>query len=132
MERKKYQTKQKDKILKIIKRTKKKFTVKDIHNKLNDEVGLTTVYRLIEQLVADGYLNKTIGINNEAFYEYLEKCDNKNHFYLKCEKCGKLLHVDCKCIGNLSKHVLKEHNFKTTTSTIIINGLCEKCSKKVK
>ena len=132
MERGKYQTKQKDKILKIIKRTKKKFTVKDIHNKLQDEVGLTTVYRLIEQLVKEGYLNKTVGDNNEAFYEYLEKCDNKNHFYLKCEKCGKLLHVDCKCISNLSKHVLKEHNFKTTTSTIIINGLCEKCSKKVK
>lgn len=124
-----YNTKQKDLILEIIKKEKKEFTVKDIYSKLDSNVGLTTIYRLIDRLIKEGKIVKTIGKDNITYYTYLEECECSNHFYLKCEKCGNTIHVDCDCINDLRMHISKEHSFKLTNDHIFINGLCNKCSK---
>ena len=120
-----YNTKQKDKIMNIIKSFNKEFTIKDIHNKLCD-VGLTTIYRLVDKLVLDGKIKKTIS-KNVTYYQYLEDCNEENHFYLKCENCGSLLHIDCECIKELENHINKKHNFKLNKKQIIINGICKNC-----
>ena len=127
-----YRTKQKDKILTLIEKQKQAFTVKDIYDSMNGEIGLTTIYRLIDKLVKDGYLNKTIGEDNNTYYEYLAKCDSANHFYLKCQKCGSLIHVDCDCINDLANHISKNHKFTVLNEHIIINGICNECMKKEK
>lgn len=124
-----YNTKQKNIILDIIKKQKKEFTIKDIYTKLDCKIGLTTIYRLVDKLVDEGILTKNISKDNITYYQYLEKCDHDNHFYLKCDNCGEMIHIDCDCIGELSKHINKEHKFKLSESHIIINGLCQKCSK---
>ncbi len=122
-----YNTKQKDIILDIIKKQKSEFTIKDIYSKLNNNVGLTTIYRLVDKLVLEGIISKTIGTDNITYYQYLEKCAKENHFYLKCDKCGKLIHVDCKCINDLTNHILTKHNFKSNKEHIIISGICKSC-----
>ena len=124
----KYNTKQKDLILNSIKDIHREFTIKDIENKLNNKVGLTTIYRLIDELVLEGRVNKSI-TNNITYYQYLEDCIEDNHFYLKCEKCSSLIHVDCDCIVDFVNHIYKEHHFKINKNKIIINGLCNKCLK---
>lgn len=121
-----YNTKQKDIILEIIKKQKKEFTIKDIYELVKDDTGLTTIYRLVDKLVSDGRLKQSIK-DNITYYQYLEECNNHNHFYLKCDKCGSIIHVDCDCINDLSDHILKEHNFKSNNDNIIINGLCNRC-----
>jgi Fur family ferric uptake transcriptional regulator len=131
MERSKsYNTKQKDVIINLIKSKKHSFTAKEIYNDLNKEVGLTTIYRLIDSLVNDEILTKNINSNNEASYQILENCDKENHFYLKCDNCGDLIHIDCDYIEPLKKHIFDEHNFKLNDKHIIINGTCDSCSKK--
>ena len=127
-----YNTKQKDKILEIIKSKKHEFTIKDIYEKLNEEVGLTTIYRYIDKLVNEGIVNKTISDDNITYYQYLEKCESDNHFYLKCEICKDMKHIDCDCINELYDHIKDEHNFKLNKEKIIINGICKKCLKEVK
>ena len=126
--RKSYNTKQKNIILEEIQNQKKEFTVKDIYSKLENQVGLTTIYRLIDKLVEDGKLSKNID-NNIPYYQYLEECEEKNHFYLKCKKCKKMIHIDCDCIENLSTHIKKNHQFQLDKEHIIINGYCNKCKK---
>ena len=123
----KYNTKQKDIILDIIKKQKKEFTIKDIYNSLDGAVGLTTIYRLVDKLVIDGLLDKHISQDNITYYQYLEECDKENHFYLKCDKCGSMIHVDCDCIEELSHHISSEHKFKLNKEKIIIGGICNKC-----
>lgn len=122
-----YNTKQKDLLLKIIKNEEKEFTIKDIYNKAKEQVGLTTIYRYVEKLENMGRVSKSIGSNNLTYYQYLEECDSENHFYLKCEKCGKMEHVDCDCITDLNKHILNNHQFKINKEHIIINGICKNC-----
>ena len=129
MQRNSYNTKQKEKILNIIKNKKKEFTAKDIYNDLNKKVGLTTIYRLIDKLVKEHKLTKSINDNNITYYQYLEECNNMNHFYLKCINCGELIHIDCECIDALSNHLFKSHNFIPNKEHIIINGICKKCSE---
>ena len=123
-----YKTKQKEMIIALIKNSNSLFTVKGIYNKLNKEIGLTTIYRLVDKLVDEEVLVKTIGKDNVTYYQYLEECDEENHFFLKCENCGEVEHVDCDCIETLSNHISKEHKFNLTDH-VIIPGICKKCFK---
>ena len=122
-----YETKQKETIIEAIKKQNKSFMVKDLYDTLNGKVGLTTIYRLLQKLEDEGLITKEVGKDNKTKYEYLEKCEEENHFYLKCDKCGTLTHVDCDCINELSSHISKEHNFKLNKENIIIKGICSKC-----
>ena len=88
-----YNTKQKDEILDTIKKMNKAFLIKELYVKLNEKVGLTTIYRFIDKMVENEELYKYIGEDNNTYYQYLEKCDCNNHFYLKCINCGKLCNV---------------------------------------
>ena len=121
-----YNTKQKDLILNLIKSIGE-FTVKDVYSKLEGKIGLTTIYRYIERLEKEGNITKFIGKDNATYYEYLEECDACNHFYLKCDICGDLKHIDCDCIEDLTNHIYKDHNFKLNKEHIIINGVCGRC-----
>ena len=122
-----YETKQKETIIEARKKQNKSFMVKDLYDTLNGKVGLTTIYRLLQKLEDEGLITKEVGKDNKTKYEYLEKCEEENHFYLKCDKCGTLTHVDCDCINELSSHISKEHNFKLNKENIIIKGICSKC-----
>jgi len=124
-----YNTKQKELIINIIKNEKKGFTIKKIYNRLKDKCGLTTIYRLVDKLVIEGLLIKEISKDNITYYQYLEECNEENHFYLKCNNCGKLIHIDCDCIKDLTNHITKEHNFLLDKEKIILNGLCNKCKE---
>lgn len=127
MEKNSYKTKQKDLIVNWIKSKNNSFTINDIYDGLNKEVGLTTIYRLIDKLVKEGKVNKNINELNKPTYQYLSDCTCHNHFYLKCDNCGKLIHIDCECITELSEHILKIHKFIPNNKNIIINGICNKC-----
>ena len=130
--RESYNTKQKDELLNAIKNKKGEFTIKDIYNELDGKVGLTTIYRFVDKLVFDNKINKSIGLDNITYYQYLKECNHDNHFYLKCEKCGDLTHVDCDCVKELSSHIKDNHKFTLNKENIIINGICNKCVRKGK
>ena len=124
-----YKTRQKELVLDVIKNFKNDFTIKEIYEKLNQNVGLTTIYRTISKLGAEGKIQKSIDYNNVVPYQYLDECQCDNHFYLTCDKCGSITHVNCDCINDFTNHVLKNHSFKVDNVNIIIKGICKKCSK---
>ena len=66
-----YNTKQKEIILDIIEKQHNSFTVKDIYNKLDKKIGLTTIYRLVDKLMSEGKLKKYIDNDNNTYYQYL-------------------------------------------------------------
>ena len=123
-----YKTKQKELIINTIKDLQNDFTIKELYEVLNKKVGLTTIYRLTFKLVEEGKIKKSVDDNNIVRYQYLETCECSNHFYLKCNKCGSITHVDCDCIKDFTNHVLKNHSFKVDNVNIIIKGICSKCN----
>ena len=130
MKREYYSTKQKEIILNVIEKQRHEFTIKDIYSEIKGKVGLTTIYRLIDRLISENLVGKYISKDDVTYYQYLKKCNEENHFYLKCDECGDLIHIDCDCIKGLSNHILKKHNFILNKKNIIINGICDKCINK--
>lgn len=131
MERKsEYYTEQRKLILQYLKENNDKYVnSKDIlqyMKKNNKSAGLTTIYRYLNLLEKQGKVRTEI-INHTKLFQYiLEDC--KNHYHLKCEKCGKIIHFDCEEFEKFSKHILKKHKFIINTQAEIY-GLCEKCLK---
>ena len=52
-----------------------------------------------------------------------------HHFHLICEKCGKLIHLDCHEAEHLLVHIKDEHGFAIDVSKVNFYGLCDDCQK---
>lgn len=128
MKKESYKTVQKEELLRIIENIDKDFTIKEVYELLKGKVGLTTIYRYVDYLYEKKIVSKSIS-NNVTVYRYLKKCENDNHFYLKCNKCSKLIHVDCDSISILANHLTLDHGFIMNKDNIIINGICKNCKE---
>lgn len=128
-----YKTKQKLEIVEYLK------TVQDCHinvqqifnylNSINKPVGVTTIYRHLENLVAEGVVKKYLFDNNcAACFQYVSKCSQKVHFHFKCNKCFKLIHFECEELINLHNHLLNSHNLNIDLSKTTYYGTCKSCS----
>lgn len=130
-----YNTKSKEIINEAIKNYPNGFTIKDLKEDLEKKelnIGLTTIYRALDRLSLDGVVTKFYDENNVTHYKYVNDCLSETHFYLKCQKCEKIYHVDCSCIDDLSIHILRQHKFKIDTKNIILEGLCDNCRSFIK
>ena len=125
-----YKTKQRQQVLALVKEQNKDFTAKNLYDNSAGEIGLTTIYRSLESLEKEGIILRISSDKHAARYQYIEPCERVDHFYLKCEKCGKMEYVDCQRIQGLTAHLSKKHHFTPTNTNIIINGFCAKCSEK--
>ena len=124
-----YNTKTKQLVLEEVKKLNS-FTANDIFKSLdasNNHVGLTTIYRSLDDLEGKGIITKYYDDSKKAYYKLIENCQSVVHFYLKCVKCNKIEHVDCQCIEDFKKHILNKHKFSANFENIVISGLCSKC-----
>jgi Fur family ferric uptake transcriptional regulator len=92
-------------------------------------IGQTTVYRHLEKLTAEGKVRKyVLGDDKSACYQYMGNGKNcREHFHLKCEICGSLIHVDCDFLNEIARHLLKTHDFQINMLKTVFYGTCKKC-----
>lgn len=131
-----YKTKQKEILLECL--TEKKdvhLTAAEISAHLRDKghsLGMSTVYRQLDKLVAAGLVRKyIIDENSSACYQYIgdsgECCE---HFHLKCNSCGKLIHTDCSLMKKISEHMKESHGFLVDSTKTLLYGVCRDCAEK--
>lgn len=135
MARDTYNTKTREIVSEEIKNFNNGFTIKELKESLDKKeikIGLTTIYRALEKLLDDGIVKKYFDENNITHFKYVMDCTSERHFYLKCDKCNKMYHIDCGCIDDLSQHILKQHKFSIDTRNIILSGLCNSCKNFIK
>ena len=89
-------------------------------------VGLGTVYRQLEKLVAQGKVHKLL-TEEGACYQYCDKTVHRDCFLLQCEGCGAIFHMDCSHLGELYGHLLESHGFAINPRRTMFYGLCGKC-----
>ena len=128
-----YNTRQRDEIMKAIAEFGgEHFTASDVVRRLNDGgsvIGQATVYRTIERLSDSGVLRKYIVDGNTAACYQLSdsgECCHE-HFHLKCEKCGRLIHVRCDELSRIATHIASDHGFSVDFSKTVFYGMCEEC-----
>ena len=132
-----YRTKQSREILDVIKKTgNEHITASMIKRKLEDrgsDVSLATIYRQLEKLEDDGIVRKFF-LDGKAAACFQYSGDNdlhcESHFHLKCEECGKLIHLRCSLLDEVEEHILRDHGFSVNPLKTVFYGLCADCSKK--
>lgn len=125
-----YMTRQKQAVLKCIESCPGgRATAMDLMQMLRQEgqtVGLSTVYRQLEKLVAQGKVHKLL-TEEGACYQYCDKTVHRDCFLLQCEGCGAIFHMDCSHLGELYGHLLESHGFAINPRRTMFYGLCGKC-----
>lgn len=132
-----YKTKQMTELLAFLKSVQgRHVTVSDICKHFESEgitVGTTTIYRHLERMAKEGMVAKyVIEGKSSACFEYIgerENCEYPVSYHCKCEKCGKLIHIQCSEVGNLREHLLEHHGFEMNPQRIVFYGVCEECKR---
>lgn len=128
-----YNTKQKENLLSYLIKNKEKHTnVQEISAFLSAEgtpVGVATIYRQLDRLVEQGIVRKyAFDGKTCACYQYVEDEENcRSHFHLKCLSCGRLIHLDCGHLADLTRHIEDEHGFAIDYSQTVFYGRCSDC-----
>lgn len=132
-----YKTRQMTELLTFLKSVQgSHVTVSDICDHFQKEgiaVGTTTIYRNLEKMVKEGLVAKyVVEGTNSACFEYIgarEGCEQPVHYHCKCEKCGKLIHLQCNEVGSLQKHMLEHHGFEMNSLRTVFYGVCGECKE---
>ncbi|MBR1813350.1 MAG: transcriptional repressor [Lachnospiraceae bacterium] len=132
-----YKTKQKEELLSYLETIPGvHFTAADISDHFRAQgksIGITTIYRQLDRLVEEGQVSKYyIDESSSACFEYIDPENNCHHphcYHCKCERCGKLIHLDCHEMEGLLQHISKEHRFLIDPMRTVFYGLCADCQK---
>ena len=131
-----YKTRQREAILDyLIEHKDKHVTVNNISDHLEQEgarVGVTTIYRHLDKLFEQGLVRKyTVDGSTSACFQY-SNADGTchEHYHLKCEKCGKLIHLHCDHAAEMCRHVFDEHGFSIDLYRTVFYGICKQCKER--
>ena len=133
-----YKTKQKKALIECLDSNKDiHMTAADISDYLKAKghhLGMSTVYRQLDKLVASGMVRKYIvDETSSACYQFVDGNDECcEHFHLKCNHCGRLIHTDCTLMKQIALHMREHHNFEVDPGKILLYGTCSDCLGKTK
>lgn len=128
-----YTTRQGELILSFLKAEPgRHFTADDIMRALSESgksVGKATVYRHLDKLIKSGEVRKYIvDEGSSACFEYIGNADECcEHYHLKCSVCGRLLHVKCGYLDEVSGHIFEHHGFTVSPEKTVLYGICGNC-----
>ena len=108
------------------------FTASDIYDHFiahGTPIGKATIYRQLDELTACGRIKKyIIDESTSACYEFVTDNDNcPDSYHMKCEKCGRLFHLECDEITVMEKHIAEHHDFRLDPQRIVLFGVCKDC-----
>ena len=114
--------------------TDRQFTVEDIANEVTlngAKIPIATIYRTLVFFEEQKLVNKFIAPNaNRACYQGIPQGrDCSKHYHLKCNTCGKLIHLDCDTMTTFTKHVADNHGFVVDLGHTVLYGICVDCNK---
>lgn len=131
---KNYNTEQKKRVIDFFKENRDQhFTVTEIANAVCESgAGKSTVYRHVSNLLESGVIRRfESGDSRQFVYQFADRHDNCNeHYHLKCVKCGRLIHMDCTRLNEVSEHIKSKHNFIIGSNGAILYGECVSCATK--
>ncbi|MBP9837286.1 MAG: transcriptional repressor [Proteobacteria bacterium] len=93
--------------------------------KKSSKIGISTIYRVINACVKQGWLVPVSVPGEPPRYEIAGK---HHHHHFLCRHCDSLFEIEG-CVENLDRRV--PTGFKVESHEITYYGLCQKCSKTI-
>ncbi|MCQ2527986.1 MAG: transcriptional repressor [Saccharofermentans sp.] len=130
-----YKTKQYDELLEYLSTIEgKHFNVCDIHDHFlssGKNIGTTTIYRQLDRMVDEGLVAKyVLEPGSPACFEYMspdKHVKGEVCFHLRCEVCGRLIHMHCDELDGITDHIMEEHGFRVNPLRTVFYGVCQEC-----
>ena len=122
-------SKQRDRILEILKGTGIHPTASWVYDKLKKEfpdLSLGTVYRNLNVLIEQGFVRK---IDFGSTFDRYD-ANISPHYHFICEKCGSISDLEIPMFKELHNKVKSATQFKPHRHRIEFYGLCSSCDKR--
>jgi Fur family ferric uptake transcriptional regulator len=114
------------KILTILQEPKNQhISAEDVYKLLlvqNEEIGLATVYRVLNQFDDAGIVTRHHFEGGKSVFELAHK---KHHDHLVCLKCGKVVEFEDDVIEQRQSDIAKSHKIRLTNHSLYLYGECE-------
>ncbi|MFT5675320.1 MAG: Fur family ferric uptake transcriptional regulator [Paraglaciecola sp.] len=93
----------------------------------DEEIGLATVYRVLNQFDDAGILNRHHFEGGKSVFEISHK---EHHDHLVCLKCGKVIEFEDEVIEKHQEDIAQKHNMTLTHHSLYLYGECkEECQE---
>ncbi|MGJ8680184.1 ferric iron uptake transcriptional regulator [Paraglaciecola sp.] len=93
----------------------------------DEDIGLATVYRVLNQFDDAGILNRHHFEGGKSVFEISHK---KHHDHLVCLNCGKVIEFEDEIIEKRQEEVAERHNMSLTHHSLYLYGHCkENCDE---
>lgn len=113
------------KILEILQNPKNQhISAEDVYKillEMEEEIGLATVYRVLNQFDDAGILNRHHFEGGKSVFEISHK---KHHDHLVCLKCGKVVEFEDNTIERRQEEVAKANNMQLINHSLYLYGEC--------
>ncbi|HEX2214455.1 MAG TPA: Fur family transcriptional regulator [Mycobacterium sp.] len=103
-------------------------SAQELHDELRrrgEGIGLTTVYRTLQQMAASGAVDTLRTDTGESVYR---RCSEHHHHHLVCRACGSTVEISGGPVESWTAEVAREHDFSDISHTVEIFGLCARCA----
>lgn len=122
-----YNTEQKKAILDLLgSHPQRQFTAEEIAEALSGEVGVSTVYRRMPDLVKSG-LVKRFEVGRKSVYQAVTCAHRAEHLHMKCLGCGRLLHLSHDLSEQISCMISGDCAFSVSEAQTVLFGKCGEC-----
>ena len=131
-----YKTKNRDALIAYLQtREGEHVTVNEIHDHfraIGSTMGVATIYRNLEKMVADGQMRKyVVDSGSAACFEYSGAQHGHARFiHCKCEKCGRILHIDRSEIEEMARLLEERSGFRMDNVQTVLYGVCGECKSE--
>jgi len=133
--KKSYRTKNKDFIMNYLEQHgDHRISAQDLYDamiKQNLSVNMATIYRHLERLSEDGsVLRIKSNADDRNYYQYVGSHVNcEDHLHMQCSECGRMFHLECRFMDDISDHLLTHHGFQINCQKSLLVGLCAQCQE---
>jgi Fur family transcriptional regulator, ferric uptake regulator len=105
-------------------------SAQELHDELRrrgEGIGLTTVYRTLQSMAANGLVDTLRTDTGESVYR---RCSNDHHHHLVCRACGSTVEIQGGDVESWAAEMAHAHGFSDVSHTIEIFGICGACAEK--
>ena len=119
-------------VLEELLKTKKPITIENLQKELQDEVAVSTLYRVLNDLKSIGIVNEFTNPENVTVIELSLHGDNHHHHHLFCTLCGKVVDIELSIsleqyITSETKRLEKSSGFVIEDHGLELLGRCYEC-----
>ena len=122
------ETKQKEAILNVLRRTDSHPTADWIYDevrKVIPNISKGTVYRNLKILKEDEEISELNLSGTVSRYEG----NQKSHYHFRCEKCGRVFDLEEPVNKELDERIAKNTGFKVKYHQLEFRGICKDCQQ---